>query len=77
MLDLFLKWLFIALIVLVIGSIGFAAYHWYGLTFGSCSNGEAQCLGTVAGFYIGLIGTFGFGISAISAFVIRRILKTD
>ena len=74
MLQLFLKWLGIALIALTAFSAVTTLWAWYQLQFGACAAECADRQTFVAYFYMGLIGIAGFGCSAIAARIIGRTL---
>ncbi|MEM9939129.1 MAG: hypothetical protein AAFZ91_01795 [Pseudomonadota bacterium] len=75
MLGLMLKWLTIALVLLAAFSAVTAAYSHYTTTLGSCANGCDDAQTWTALTYVGLLGVFGFGISAVAAHVIGKSFR--
>ena len=75
MLGLMLKWLTIALVVLTAFSAATALYSLYVINLGPCANGCEDERTWTALTYAGLLGLFGFSISAIAAHVIGRTFR--
>lgn len=72
MLGLMLKWLTVALVLLTVFSALTALYSYYVTTAGHCTNGCDDEQTWHALTYVGLLGLFGFGVSAIAAHVIGK-----
>jgi hypothetical protein len=77
MLNLFLKWLAVALIVLCLFSIATSLFAWYQLNLGGCREGCEAAQSYYALMHVGLIGLAGFGVSAFTAIHIRRYFERD
>ncbi|MBR9835506.1 MAG: hypothetical protein GYB42_10050 [Alphaproteobacteria bacterium] len=75
MIDLALKWLARALVALMAFSALTTVYAWYELNVGACKAGCATEQTLEAFQYVGLIGLFGFSMSALAAFLIRRYFQ--
>ncbi|MDJ0922428.1 MAG: hypothetical protein QNI84_14965 [Henriciella sp.] len=75
MLGLMLKWLTIALVMLTAFSAATALYSFYVLKLGSCADGCAEARSWTALTYVGVLGLFGFSISAIAAHVIGKSFR--
>lgn len=75
MIEIALKWLAIALGALTAFSALTAIYAWYELNIGACKSGCETGQTLEAFQYVGLIGVFGFTMSALAAVIIRKYFQ--
>ncbi|WOR14046.1 hypothetical protein RYZ27_09735 [Hyphomonas sp. FCG-A18] len=75
MIDLILKWTFLALVLLIAFSAITIIYGLYGQYLSGC-NGTCEKAHSYRAFlYIGIVGLSGFGCSAFAAYIIRKRLS--